>query len=356
MKFSTLALAILLALPVAVSHAETPTPTATPTVTSVAPFPSTPHYLRAFPGPEEDSWYVYASGFTPREQFLIGEVACATVPCDEPIRTPVNDLVKDDGTMTFYVRLPAATNPSHERLLAVVPGTLTGTGAVQGGQPIPADAPTITVAGHNPGTGLGYPKGTLTGITAVDDVITLSQALDSAAIRSRLVFRDGTTVSGSPVTGIASWQCAPFIFSKENIQQSEYPSGLVYAVFRFPGDPDLPLRYEGASYGIAWYDGGVGTPLGGLTLVSEDGRIVGTEIRCGTTPGFHVHNFTDFVLPPFDGPPPVTPPPGPPSTGNTAAASNETTLPNLGLAVAVIVFVTGTALAFRPNREPASKR
>lgn len=354
MKLSTLAVAILLALPIAVGHAETPTPPPTqPPVTSVQPFPSTPHYLRAFPGPEEDSWYVYASGFTPREQFLIGEVACATVPCDEPIRTPVNDLVKEDGTMTFYVRLPAATNSSHERLLAVVPGVA----APHAGERVPADAPTITVAGHNPGTGLGYPKGALTGITAVDEVITLSQALDSAAIRSRFVFRDGTTVSGSPVTGIASWQCAPFIFSKENIQQSEYPAGLVYAVFRIPAQPDLPLRYHDARYGIAWYDGGVGTPLGGLTLVSEDGRIVGTEIRCGTTPGYHVHNFTDFVLTPFNGPRLATPPPpGPPSTGNTAAATNETTLPNLGIAVALIVFATGATLAFRSNRQSASRR
>lgn len=347
MKFSALALAILIALPVAVGYAETPTPTPTPTVTSVAPFPSSAHYLRAFRGPEEDSWYVYASGFTPRQPYLIGEVACAELPCDRPIQSAVNDLVKEDGTMTFFVQLPPAPNASGDRLLAIVPGTLTGPGAMQGGESVPADAPTITVAGHNPGTGLGYPKGTTTGIAAVDEVIALSQALNSDAVRSRFVFRDGATLSGAPVTGIASWQCAPFIFSKDNLAQSEYPAGLVYAVFRIPADPGLPLRYQDAKYGIAWYDGGAGTPLGGLTLVSEDGRIVGTEIRCGTTPGYHVHNFTDFVLAPFDGQPPATATPGPPPTGNTVAPRSRSNLPACGMAIAVSLCVAGVALGFR---------
>ncbi|MGE3076004.1 MAG: hypothetical protein AB7N24_08975 [Dehalococcoidia bacterium] len=357
MKVVAVLVAIVLALPALGALAETPTPTPSPTppVTTVQPFPSTPHYLRAFPGPEEDSWYIYASGFTPRQPYLVGEVACADLPCDEPIQSAVNDPVKEDGTMTFFVRLSHVQNASGNRLLAVVPGTLTGPGAMQGGESVPADAPTIRVAAHNPGRGLGYPKGTKTGIAPVDDVIALSQTLNSDAVRSRFVFREGTTLAGSPVTGIASWQCTPYIFSKDNLAQSEYPAGLVYAVFRVPSDPDLPLRYQDAKYGIAWWDGGAGTPLGGLTLVSDEGRIVGTEIRCGTTPGYHVHNFTDFILAPFDGPPAPTPTPGAPTTGDSIASPDSSSPPSaLVVSLGALLVLGGAALMgrrlYRPSR------
>jgi hypothetical protein len=181
------------------------------------------------------------------------------------------------------------------------------------------------VAGHNPGVGLGYPSGTRTGIAAVDQVIALVEAHDIAAIRARLVLKSGTTFSGEPVRGVASWQCQPYFQREDNLDQIfEYPAGPLYAVFRVPADPALPLRYRGASYGLAFYDGGAGIPLGGLILVSDSGQIVGTEIRCGTTPGFHVHNFTDFVLPPFVGPSPamVTPQPPNSGTGSTTAPDN----------------------------------
>ncbi|MGE0597843.1 MAG: hypothetical protein AB7J35_11865 [Dehalococcoidia bacterium] len=345
MKAVAVLVAIFLAVLVFGALAETPMPTATPPSTTVQPFPSTPHYLRAFPGPEEDSWYIYASGFTPRERFLIGEVACADLPCDKPIQSAVNDFVKEDGTMTFFVQLSYVQNASANRLLAVVPGTLTGPGTMQGGESVPVDAPTISVAAHNPGTGLGYPKGTKTGIAPVDEVIALSQALNSDAVRSRFVFREGTTLAGSPVTGIASWQCAPYIFSKDNLAQSEYPAGLVYAVFRVPSDPDLPLRYQDAKYGIAWWDGGAGTPLGGLTLVNDEGRIVGTEIRCGSTPGYHVHNFADFILAPFDGPPAPTPTPGAPTTGDSVMDLGSTDSSGaLVSSLAVVLVIAGAGI------------
>jgi hypothetical protein len=256
----------------------------------------------------------------------------------------VNDLVKEDGTMTFYVRLPKATDPSAERLLAVAEGTLTGTGPtiVFAG----ADAPAIRVAGHNPGTGLGYPPETRTGIPAIDEIISLSLARNTAAIRSRVVIRDGKTLSGTPVRGIPTWQCAPYTLSEESFDQVlEYPAGAVYAVFRVPNDPELPLRYEDAAYGIAWYDGGAGTPLGGLTLVSDDGRITGTEIRCGTTPGYHVHNFTDFILEPYTGPP--AEPPKPPNVGNSPESRSE---PHGKPATLVLVLATAAAWASRKLR------
>jgi len=289
-------------------------------VTTVQPFPSTPQYLRALPGPgpAKDNWYVYASGFTPRTSWVLVEVLCPSLPCAD-FGDAVSDVVKEDGTMSFYAQLARSSDPSRERLLAAMPQPISGGG-------VPANAPSVKVAGHNPGGGFGYPAGTSTGIAAVDDVIALSQALDTAAMRSRLVLKDGTTTTGTPVHGLAWWQCQPAVMPQESLNQVfEYPSGLVYAVFRVPDNPALPLRYREAAYGIAWYDGGAGLPLGGLTLVSASGMVVGTEIRCGTTPGFHVHNFTDFVLAPFQGPAPATPTatPGAPKTGNGRSADES---------------------------------
>jgi hypothetical protein len=347
MKRVSLLLILLALFAPTTAAAQTPTPPATPPVTTVAQFPSTPQYLRAWPGLEEDSWYVYASGFTARVGWLIGEVPCGVLPCDQPLRAPVNDLVKEDGTMTFYVRLPKATDPSTERLLAVSEGVLTGSGTttVTAG----ADAPSIRVAGHNPGVGLGYPASTRTGIQAVDEIIALSLAHDTEAIRSRVIPRDRPSSSGPPVPGIATFQCAPYVLALDS-NVFEYPSGSVYAVFRVPAQADLPLRYKDASYGIAWYDGGAGIPLGGLTLVSADGRITGTEIRCGTTPGYHVHNFTDFILPPFVGPPVAPEIPKPPEVGNSTLSTRAPALDPLLLgpaALALGLFATATWWARR---------
>ena len=339
-------------LPVHSLHAQTPPPTppapaatATPPPgTTVPPFPSTPQFLRAFPGLEEDSWYIYASGFTPRVGWLIGEVPCGSLPCDRPLRAPVNDLVKEDGTMTFYVHLPKATEPSGERLLALAQGILTGSGptiAFPG-----TDAPSIRVAGHNPGVGRGYPAGTKTGIPAVDDVIALSFAHDFSAIRARTILYDGETTAGTPVHGIRTWQCAPYVLSETSNVFFEYPSEAVYAVFRVPNDPALPERYEGAAYGIAWYDGGVGVPLGGLTLVSADGHIVGTEIRCGTTPGYHVHNFTDFILAPYAGPPITPVVPKPPSVGDSPEERGDSETAPSAFAGAIALATAGLASAW----------
>ncbi|MCC7364276.1 MAG: hypothetical protein IT303_07865 [Dehalococcoidia bacterium] len=322
------------------------TVTPTPPVTSVPQFPSSPQYLRAWPGVDEDTWYVYASGFTPRTDWIIGEVLCPGLPCDS-LGSAVNDHVKEDGTMTFYVRLPRADDPARPRLLAAVEYQASGPLPEPVSVTVPAGAPSITVAGHNPGVGTGYPAGTRTGIAAVDQVIALVEVHDTAAIRARLVLKSGTTVSGEPVRGVASWQCGPYIQQEGNLDQVfEYPGGPLYAVFRVPADPALPLRYEGASYGIAFYDGGAGIPLGGLILVSDTGQIVGTEIRCGTTPGFHVHNFTDFVLAPFAGPPPATATtaPRPPGTGsgNDVVPAPWGTSTGLGLAAAGLLMLVSS--------------
>lgn len=246
------------ATPVPASTPPTPTPTPTPPVTNVPQFPSTPRYLRAFPGVEPDSWFVYASGFTPRVAWLLEEVLCPSLPCSD-VRAITHDVVREDGTMTFYAQLGPAADPSHERVLAVVQ-TPSPAGPPPA-FPVPAGAPSLRVAGHNPGVGPGYPAGTRTGIRAVDDVIALVEARDLAAVRARVVLKSGTTAVGTPVRGVASWQCQPYFQPEDNLDQVfEVPAGPVYAVFRVPNDPALPLRYTGATYGIAAYDGGVGHP------------------------------------------------------------------------------------------------
>lgn len=323
----------------------TPTPIATPTrpVTSVPQFPSPPLYLRAFPGPEEDSWYVYASGFTPRSEWTLVEVLCPGLPCSRT-DTPLPNLVNEDGTMSFYVRLPRAATTA-QRTLAVVAKSSLGE--------VPADVLTVQVAAHNPGVGLGYPTGTRTGVAAVDQVIALVEAHDTASIRARLVMKDGATTTGEPVRGFASWQCQPYIQSEANLDQVfEYPSGALYAVFRIPANPGLPLplRYSGAAYGLAFYDGGTGIPLGGLILVSASGQIVGTEIRCGTTPGFHVHAFTDFLLPPFIGPAPSTTAPQPPATGSGSAIAPSQSPPRAWLAAPAAFALTGLVVTLALRR------
>ncbi len=231
--------------------------------------------------------------------------------------------------MTFYVHLPRSTDPTRPRILAAIPYLATGPLPEPVSATVPVGAPAIEVAGHNAGVGLGYPSGTRTGIAPVDQVLALVEAHDTTAIRAGLVLKNGTTASGDSVRGVASWQCGPYIQREDNLDQIfEYPAGRLYAVFRVPADPALPLRYQRASYGLAFYDGGAGIPLGGLILVSDSGQVVGTEIRCGTTPGFHVHHFTDFVLPPFVGPPPATATPGPPGTGLGRDTSVSTAAPN----------------------------
>ena len=251
--------------------------------------------------------------------------------------------------MTFYVRLPRAVDPSKERVLVAMQGFASGEAPAR-------DAPSIRVAGHNPGGGFGYPAGTLTGIAAVDEVVALSQATNAAAIRSRVVERDGSRLSGDPVLGIATWQCAPYILADPGSNQIfEYPRGLVYAVFRIPTDGGLPLRYQDAAYGIAWYDGGAGMPLGGLTLVTASGQIVGTEIRCGTTPGYHVHNFTDFILPPFDGPAPSPDAtPVPPSAGDTAVQDRGLSHWPLGVA-GMVLLALGVAAGLATGARPRTR-
>jgi hypothetical protein len=344
-KLVAITVLVIAALAAVSASAQTPSPTSTPPVTTVEPFPSAEHYLRAWPGPGEDTWYVYAAGFVPRTRWALVEADCPSLPC-VGYRVPLNEVfdhVKEDGTMTFYVELSRAAPGATDRLLAVVPGPVPGQG-------IASDAPSIRVAAHNPGGGLGYPAGTLTGIPAVDEIITLSQGLDTAAIRSRLVFKDGTTSTGVPVRGLATFQCGPYVRAEESLSGPfgflEYPAGLVYAVFRVPDDPALPLRYEGAAYGIAWYDGGTGTPLGGLTLVSADGMVVGTEIRCGTTPGYHVHHFDDFILPPYQGPAPT---PAPPAVGDSQAPRPAAPAPAV-LSAGLLLLAAGAAMAASTRR------
>lgn len=287
---------------------------------------------------------MYASGFTPRTDWIIGEVLCPGLPCSS-LGSAVNDNVKEDGTMTFYVRLSRAADPTRPRLLAVIRYQTTGPLPEPVSATVPAGAPSITVAGRNTGVGLGYPSGTRTGVAPVDQVIALVEAHDPAAIRARLVLKNGTTASGEAVRGVASWQCGPYIQREDNLDQIfEYPAGPLYAVFRVPADPALPLRYQGASYGLAFYDGGAGIPLGGLILVSDSGQIVGTEIRCGTTPGFHVHNFTDFVLSPFVGPAPATATPKPPITGFGGESSGSTMASDLWFVVSGL-FLLASAVA-----------
>lgn len=319
-------------------------------------FPSSPQYLRVWPGVEEDSWYVYASGFAPRTDWIIGEVLCPELPCSG-LGSAVNDHVKEDGTMTFYVRLSRAADRTRPRLLAMIRYQTTGPLPERVSATVPAGAPSIAVASHNAGVGLGYPPGTRTGIAPVDQMIALVEAHDTAAIRARLVLKNGTTFSGEPVRGVASWQCGPYIQREDNLDQIfEYPSMPLYAVFRVPVDPALPLRYQGASYGLAFYDGGAGIPLGGLILVSDSGQVVGTEIRCGTTPGYHVHSFTDFVLAPFTGPAPPTVTPQPPNTGLGSASSGSTPAPNLRLVVMglfLLASAVGSAsIAVRGHQKP----
>lgn len=330
-----------------------PVATATPPATTVPQFSFVTPVSSGLAGPDEDSWYVYASGFTPRTDWIIGEVLCPGLPCSN-LGSAVNDNVKEDGTMTFYVRLPRATDPSQPRTLAAIRYSTTGPLPEPVGATVPADAPTIQVAGHNPGTGLGYPSGTRTGIAAVDQVIALVEAHDTAAIRARLVLKSSTNASGEPVRGVASWQCAPYVQPEDNLVQIfEYPAGPLYAVFRVPVDPALPLRYRGAAYGLAYSDGGVGTPLGGLILVSDSGQIVGTEIRCGTTPGFHVHNFTDFLLAPFVGPAPATATPRPPGTGSGRDTSVSPTFASSWiLFIGLFLLVSATAAATIAVRRP----
>ncbi len=309
--------------------AQSPTPSPPPT-TSVPQFPSEPSSLRAWPGPRADSWYVYGSGFTPRTSWVLTEVVCDSLPCS-PVGPTFTDYGQEEGTLTFYVQLPPSS--ASERLLAVVPG-LEPPGV------IPADAASVRVAGSNPGGGYGHPPGTLSGIPAVDEVIAVIQAVDTPALRARLVMKDGATTTGSAVRGLATWQCQPYTRSEELLDEFiDYDSGLVYAVFRIPNDESLPLRYHGASYGIVWAPYGEntlgGTPLGGSTLVDDSGQVVGLEARCGTTPGFHVRNFSDFVLAPFDGPPP----PEAPNVGNSPGVNTPepaTALPVVAVAMALV--------------------
>jgi hypothetical protein len=304
-----------------------------------------------WPGLEEDTWYVYASGFTPRTDWIVGEVLCPGLPCSS-LGSVVNDHVKEDGTMTFYVRLPRAADTGRPRLLAAIPYLATGPLPEPVSATVPVGAPAIEVAGHSPGVGLGYPTGTRTGIASVDQVIALVEAHDNAAVRARLVLKSGTTASGEPVRGVASWQCGPYIQREDNLDQIfEYPAGALYAVFRVPADPALPLRYQGASYGLTFYDGGAGIPLGGLILVSDSGQIVGTEIRCGTTPGYHVHNVTDFFLAPFVGPP-ATVTPGPPTTGSGPGRSGNSDGFAPWFVAAVILVLSGATLGAVATRRP----
>lgn len=305
--------------------------------TTIPQFPSESHYVRAMPGVDPNSWYVYASGFVPREQWALVEAFCESLPCAQMSEAPVQP-AQEEGTMAFYERLPESN--ASERILALVrPGTTT----------IPVDAPHVRVAGSHQGRGYGYPLGTLTGIAAVDDVISITQANDDDAMRSRIVLKDGTTPSGAAVRGLATWQCAPYIKSEESLQDFiDYSSGLVYAVFRVPQDSELPLRYHGAAYGIVWAPHGpdnvAAVPLSGTALVAEDGAIVGLEARCGTTPGFHIRNFTDFILAPYDGPPA----PRPPAVGDSLPANEGRS--NLPAALLGIIAVAAALLVVRAER------
>lgn len=311
----------------------------TTSTTTVPPFPSEPHYLRAMPGVDPNSWYVYASGFVPREQWALVEAFCENLPCAQMSEAPVQP-VQEEGTMAFYERLPESN--SSERILALVR---------PGATEIPADAPHVRVAGRHPGRGYGYPIGTSTGIAAVDEVVAITQANDADAIRSRIVMKDGTTASGEAVKGLATWQCLPYIKSEESLEDFiDYSSGLVYAVFRVPQDPDLPLRYHGAAYGIVWAPHGPDTlaaiPLSGTALVAEDGSIVGLEARCGTTPGFHIRNFTDFILAPYDGPPA----PKPPAVGDSPRAHEGRTKGPIIVVTTGVIVVAAALYTVRAQR------
>lgn len=276
-------------------------PTATPTLPYAGPPPIPPGSyptpppgpprLRAWPGDRPDSWYVYGANFQPRTEWLLGEVACGSVPCPQPLIAPTNDHASEDSTLGFYVQLPPPPAGAETRLLAAV--------LTNSADSVSTTAITIRVAARQPGVGLGYPPGTTTGIAEVDQVIALTQANDWTGLISLLTFRDAIqSIGGDPVRGLASWQCEQFVRSAD-AQMFEIPGGQVYAVFRVGSDKDLPLRYKGAEYSVAWA-GSYAGPFGGLTLVGG-GHIVGVELPCGKPPGFFLRDFTDFVLQPWAG-------------------------------------------------------
>ncbi|MBI2767344.1 MAG: hypothetical protein HYX53_15720 [Chloroflexi bacterium] len=332
--------------------AGTVAPTATPTPTlpfagppPIAPGstptpPQDPPRLRAWPGDQPDSWYVYGANFQPRTEWLVGEVSCGSVPCARPLIATANDLGSEDSTLGLYIELPPAPAGAETRLLAAVPGGSAGS--------VSGTAPSVRVPARQPGVGLGYPLGTRTGIAEVDEVIALTQANDAAGLIALLAYRDAIqSVSREPVRGLASWQCEQFVRSETAIPQFfEYPGGQVYAVFRIGNDRDLPLRYKGAEYGIAWA-GRYAVPFGGLTLVGG-GRIVGVELPCGKPPGFFLRDFTDFVLSPSAGPAPVAP--GAPATGSGRADSSVQGPLFLGSLAMVLAATATLAVTLRRRR------
>lgn len=310
--------------PGTVASTATPTPTLPfagppPIAPGSTPTPPPgPPRLRAWPGDQPDSWYVYGANFQPRTDWVLGEVACGSTPCAQPLIAPVNDHASEESTPGFYIQLPPAPAGAETRLLSAVPGNSAGR-PVSGS--VSATAASIRVPAKQPGVGLGYALGTRTGIEEVDQVIALTQANNGPGLIALLQFRNAIqSVSREPVRGLASWQCEPFVRSETAIPDLfEYPGGEVYAVFRVGSDKDLPLRYKGAEYGIAWAGSYTGT-FGGLTLVGG-GRIVGVELPCGKPPGFFLRDFTDFVLAPWAGPAPATP--GAPATGSGRGESSE---------------------------------
>lgn len=288
---------------------------------------------------------MYGANFQPRTDWLLGEVACGSVPCAQPLIAPVNDSASEDSTLGFYIQLPPAPAGAETRLLAAVPGNSAGSAVSPS---VSATAPTIRVPARQPGIGLGYPLGTHTGIAEVDQVIALTQAHDTARLISLLTFRDAIqSVSREPVRGLPSWQCEQFVRSETAIPDLfEYPGGQVYAVFRVGSDKNLPLRYKGAEYGIAWA-GSYAGPFGGLTLVGG-GRIVGVELPCGKPPGFFLRDFTDFVLAPWAGPAPATP--AAPATGSGRGESSDQGPLLLGSFALVLVAAATLAVALGRRR------
>jgi hypothetical protein len=299
--------------------------------------------LTALPGPDANTWYVDGSGFAPGAAVVVSELTCPGLPCygtgatDPPLRA------SSEGRISAYLVLGEPPGGSTRTIVAFESGWL---------QQQFSQAPSVTVPASHGGVGLGYPQGTRTGIADVDRVIDLTQAGDTDGLRALLLLKEGRRFSGEQVRGLASWQCVESIRDEQSLGQFfEYPGGLVYAVFRIPPGAGTGLRFEGAEYGVVWSEGAGGLiPLGGLTLVGG-GRIVGQELRCGTTPAFHLRGFSDFVLAPWTGQAP-----GSPAVGNGLRASPGNLSSGVGLALVLVAVVALLAEPVLRRRAAGWKR
>jgi hypothetical protein len=245
-------------------------------------------------------------------EVIFEEATCGTPPCAGAARMTAQSGSNGPTVVLFTASRPDALVVAYES--GWLPSQL-------------AAAPRTPTRALTNGAGYGYPRGTRSGVEAVDRVLDAIESGDGQNLLALVRPHTIQTNGGSTVPGNYAWQCNEFgSTNPQQLLEFTGPTTQLWAAYRIvQGAPFAWKLFTGADYALVVSYPGFNQPAAGLIAVDSDG-IVGWAWSCQSLPPLFLRSLGGFVVSPWiEGQtPPSTQPPGPPGTGNSPGGDGRT--------------------------------